>query len=548
VAEELKPNDEASLQHETKVSSSPSYHEVQTFMPQHMEMSPVRSNKEIKSSLISHDEEYPHIEAKLEPRQQLQHDTSLQKPSHHNTVPLISEQSTLIYHEREPHVLSHLQYDPKKQAHYKSVPSATSQELKGVSVSLHHRSEPHISSQHQVNLQEQSHHSFLTPEPRHVNELHIPLHNEVETYLPPSLEIDLKKPLHHKPVPLVPLQDLNGVSIPVHHEAEPHIHSDLDSASHKSAAISSISPYESILHVKPQIPFELDSQTSSLQTDIFPIDSHDTIEHPMLLNHKVKSSESTEFDSSLKKPSSQGSVSYISSHHVLQPGAVSNHEPETQVQSHYSFIKPHFLNQPSYSPHHELQPGTPSEIQVENQASYQLNATKSHYISHLSHPLHHHTELQKSLNLDAEPQTSHDKNLHPIYVIEPSIIAGHVALSHATEADTQALHKNENPLTPSHVGDLTIPPYHTSKSPTTNHHELASSRSEERHRSTPIPIAFMDRNALFDPNSDVFHPNYTGDKSARSRIICLTEERDNTELLRSLRDDITMLKQKLICG
>jgi hypothetical protein len=498
VAEELKPNDEASLQHEAKVSSSPSYHEVQTFMPQHTERSPV------------------------EPRTQLQHDTSLQKPSHHNTIPLISGQSTSFHHEREPHVLSHLQYNPKIQAHYKS--------------------QPHISSQLQVNLQEQSHHSSATPEPRHVHEPHIPLHNEVETYLPPLLETDLKKPLHHKPVPSIPLQDLNGVSIPLHHEAEPHIQSALESASQKSAAISSISPYESTIHVKPQIPFELDSHTSSLQTDLYPIESHDIIEHPVLLNHKVKSLESTEFDSSLKKPPSQGSVSYISSYHVLQPEALSNHEPKTQVQSHYSFIKPHFLNQPSYPPLHELQPDTPSQIQVENQASYQLNTTKSHYLSHLSHPLHHHTELQKSLNLDADT-TSHDKNLHLIDVIEPSVIPGHVALFHATEADTQARHKNENPLTPSHVGDLTIPPHQTSKSPTTNHHEPA-----ERHRPTPIPIASVDRNALFDPNSDVLHPNYTGDKSARSRIICLTEERDNTELLRSLRDDITLLKQKLICG
>jgi beta-xylosidase len=52
----------------------------------------------------------------IENRTQLQHDTSLQKPIHHNTLRLVSGHSTSFQRDREPHVVSHLQYDPERQS------------------------------------------------------------------------------------------------------------------------------------------------------------------------------------------------------------------------------------------------------------------------------------------------------------------------------------------------------------------------------------------------------------------------------------------------
>jgi hypothetical protein len=216
----------------------------------------------------------------------------------------------------------------------------------------------------------------------------------------------------------------------------------------------------------------------------------------MPVPHKAKSLKTPKFEDGLKKPPSHETLHPISSHHV---------------------------DDSSSSFHRDLK----SESETRTHAS------------------HHNNKHHKASYNDAEYQTAHDKVLHPIYEIKAPVKPNHEAQLHTTDADTKTHYKNEDPLTLYHVGKLSLSPHHGFKSVASSHHELQPSRSEVFDLSTPMPIAFAEKNALYDPSSNVLY--YTGDESVRPRIICLTDQRDNMELLRSLKDDITKLKQKFSC-
>ncbi|KAJ4448896.1 hypothetical protein ANN_00287 [Periplaneta americana] len=118
----------------------------------------------------------------------------------------------------------------------------------------------------------------------------------------------------------------------------------------------------------------------------------------------------------------------------------------------------------------------------------------------------------------------------PIYVIQPAVSSRGDMSSSLGDSKVLSDHQKEGNMSPYHVMDHP-------------HHVIL--REDELDLSKPLPVALAEKNALYDPDSGALVPYY-GDVD-RPRIICLTEQRDNLEILKSLRDDITKLKQKLNC-
>jgi hypothetical protein len=523
-------------------------HKGESYTVTHLQDDPKKSlyDKPVSSVTLQrlHEVSLP-LHQKSEPHIPSQSEDDLQKQFHHtpepSTIHHITKSHIPSYHVVEPHKPSLFEIDPQKPS-YNAVPPTPLQHLKEVPIHSHHEVQPHKSLVVQ---------SISPHEPPFEGKPHTPLELDKDT-----------SSLHNIPFP-IKSHDISEPVTPLHHTLKYPESSQLESGPNKPPNHDILHPTSSHhVHKSSVSPHhELEPEALSVpkpETQIHP--HHDTINSHFVSKHSYSSHDGRQSESisrheaEIQTPSHHNTLQPhfvnepsfpvhhvvqlpVSASYVLQPDAESQRGAETHIPSHRNTIRPYFIREPSYQTPHEIQPDTVPQLDVEPQTQSTRSTIKSHYT----------TELQKPSDLDTESQAPLDRIIHPIYVMDPPVVSDYEAQLRTTEVDTQTNHNNMDPLTPYPVGDVSIPSHQASISPTLSHHELEPSRSDVLNVSTSIPIASAEKNALHDPSSGVFYPYHIGDESVRPRIICLTEQRDNTELLRSLKDDITKLKQKLNC-